>query len=284
MSVRETDAGYVAHEWAARAHDQLALHVRTWQPAVACRARLLVVHGYQEHGGRYQALAQALTASGIETLAFDLRGHGRSAGPRGHVDRFSDYVADVDCVLAQAPARPVPTFVFGHSLGGLIALSATRARRPDVAGVLVTNPYLGLAMPVPAWKRNLGRLLGRIVPRFGLGNGIDSRWLTQDPDVLASYRHDPLLINHATAGWLVQTEAAQAALLEAPQVGCPLWFAYSDVDPVASPAVAADWVQRVQCPDKTIVCRHGELHELLQERGRLETIESMRTWLLDRLR
>lgn len=268
------------HETTRIAADGAQLFVRHWRPVGEVRGQVVVVHGYQEHGGRYRELAHRLAAHKLATVAADLRGHGRSSGARGHVRSFSDYVDDVDATCAEVRRPDRPTFVLGHSLGGLIALRGAQTGRFDgCAGIAVTNPYLALAMPVPRLKRLAGRALGRVWPSFGLPNGIDPAWLSRDPEVLAGYRRDPMLLNHATAGWYVQTLAAQAQVCARPTLPMPLWFAYSDTDPVASPGANAQFAHAVQAPDKTVLLRAGELHELLQEKDRLALIDTLGAWL-----
>ena len=90
----------------------------SWLPDEEPAAALAVVHGYGEHGGRYRCLVDAMVPLGYAVHVFDLRGHGRSPGGRGHIERFADYVDDtavfVDAVAAEQagraalPARPQP--------------------------------------------------------------------------------------------------------------------------------------------------------------------------------
>src|SRR5262245_34221144 len=90
-----------------------------------CRARVVIVHGYAEHCGRYAHVVAALLAAGFECHLMDLRGHGRSGGVRGFVPRFEDYFTDLDLFLTRIEevASPgVPRVLLGHSLGGLISL------------------------------------------------------------------------------------------------------------------------------------------------------------------
>src|SRR6476469_7631182 len=96
-------------------------------PRPDARAVVVIVHGYAEHTRRYAGLVAALDAAGCECHLFDLRGHGRSGGVRGYVREFGDYLADLDLFLKHVreirPESPeVPRVLFGHSLGGLIAL------------------------------------------------------------------------------------------------------------------------------------------------------------------
>jgi len=125
------------------------------------RARLVLVHGYAEHGGRYAWLVASLGAAGYECAVFDLRGHGRSGGPRGHVGRFAEYLDDLDRVVqwaaAQARAggpRPVRRFVVGHSLGGLIALEHVRLRPGAFDGLAASSPFLAPTFTTPSPARN----------------------------------------------------------------------------------------------------------------------------------
>lgn len=55
------------------------LEVTTW-PNPDATFLVLLVHGYGEHIGRYQHVAERLVAEGAVVVGPDHRGHGRSAG------------------------------------------------------------------------------------------------------------------------------------------------------------------------------------------------------------
>ena len=128
---------------------------QSWQ-AQAPRGRVLLMHGYGEHSGRYEHVAVGLARAGYDVMAIDARGHGRSEGPRGHVARYDDYVADLDAARAQLVGRwgesHGPLFVLGHSNGGLITLRYALRAPKDVRAFVVTSPLCGIAVKVPAWK------------------------------------------------------------------------------------------------------------------------------------
>src|SRR6185312_74101 len=114
------------------------LFLHRWQPApdVELNARIALVHGLGEHAGRYDALAIALNAAGIEVIAIDLRGHGKSSGDRAWVRVFTDYLRDADELLEACAATPpvaTPLFLMGHSMGGTIAAlyAAERAKEKN---------------------------------------------------------------------------------------------------------------------------------------------------------
>src|SRR2546428_12675153 len=88
------------------AADGQRLHLHRWAPQGRARADVLVVHGYFEHGGRYAELASAFADAGLATTAGDLRGHGVSAGRRGHISRFDQYLDDGGTALHTLSAPP----------------------------------------------------------------------------------------------------------------------------------------------------------------------------------
>ena len=83
-------------------------------------ASVVIVHGLGEHSGRYVHVGRYFAEAGIRTIAFDLRGHGRSPGRPVFVNRYVELASDVDCVVKHFSGGP--TFLFGHSLGGQLVL------------------------------------------------------------------------------------------------------------------------------------------------------------------
>src|SRR2546421_6505776 len=82
--------------------DGLSLHVERFVPPAPPSGAVVIVHGFSTHSGNYRHVAQACARAGLAATLFDCRGHGESQGRRGHVDRFSDFVADLDQVVAGA--------------------------------------------------------------------------------------------------------------------------------------------------------------------------------------
>jgi alpha-beta hydrolase superfamily lysophospholipase len=163
------------------ARDGTELHLHA-HPLDGARATIAVVHGYGEHGGRYDHVAAAWRERGLQSFAIDVRGHGRSRGPRGFVERFTDYHADLDVLLdvAREAARGGPLFLFGHSNGALIALHYLIARGGEgLRGLMLSSPFLAVALPVPKPKVMLGKVASRLVPGLALPAGLEGRHVTR---------------------------------------------------------------------------------------------------------
>ena len=109
-----------------------------WEPDddVATRGVVVLAHGYAEHHGRFAAVADVLTDSGFAVVTHDARGHGSSTGvPFGVIDNFDSLVTDFVGLARHAQQRypNMPTFLYGHSMGGLAVLRAAErgeSRRP----------------------------------------------------------------------------------------------------------------------------------------------------------
>ena len=188
--------------------DGIALHGE-WFAHRSPRAGALIVHGYAEHCGRYRETANALTMAGLSVLSFDLRGHGRSAGPRGLVRAFTDYLDDIDTAVAELEDRvgSAPLFMLAHSNGALAALRllADPWRAPKrVQAAVLCSPFLRLRAQVSRAKQLLSRIGGRVLPSLTMPSGLKPEWLTHDPDKLNERRHDTLCHDVASARWFTE--------------------------------------------------------------------------------
>jgi alpha-beta hydrolase superfamily lysophospholipase len=125
-------------------HDGTRLHLTTWPATAPLRARLLVVHGIGYHAGPYRVIADSLNRRGIEVVGIDLRGHGRSDGTRGTLAPLDTLAADVHAVLLALAGRDpaTPLFLFGDSLGGVVALAAAGLDATPVKGLILGAPAL----------------------------------------------------------------------------------------------------------------------------------------------
>ena len=281
MDATQGEMRHVTGEMTAA--DGLRLARRSWLPAREPVAALAVVHGYGEHSGRYAELAGVLAVAGYAVHAYDLRGHGRSGGRRGHVGRFSEYLDDTGLFLAAVrgdePGRPV--VLLGHSLGGLITASYVQQRPTgDLTGLALSSPFLRLTVPVSAFKVAAARVLSVVAPTVDVGNPLDAAALSHDQAVVDLYRTDPLNHHDATARWGAEVLAAQrAALAAAPSISLPLIVQYGGADAVADPAAGRELFARAASADKTVYCYPGYYHEIFNETGRAEVLADLASWL-----
>src|SRR5215211_4964136 len=175
--------------------DGTSLLLRHWAvPAGEPWAAMVMVHGLAEHCGRYEGVGAQLARAGVDVHGFDLRGFGGSGGARASIDRWSQFHDDLEerLVAVRSIASRRPLVLFGHSMGGLIALGyVLDARsRPDL--LVLSAP--AISARIPLWQRLLVASLRRVAPGLALSNRLDPDDLSCVAAVGESYVVDPL--NH----------------------------------------------------------------------------------------
>ena len=269
-----------------KSKDGLDLFGRAWEPderkpkAVICH-----VHGLGEHSGRYVHVAQAFTKAGYAMLSFDLRGHGRSGGARGHIPSFDAFMDDIDLLIEQARSRypGLPMFLYGHSLGGILVLNYGLRRRPDVKGVLATGPGLHTALELQPVKIALAKVLGALIPTVAMSSGLDAKMISHDPSVVKAYVNDPLVHDRVTLGFgKHMLGATRYALDHAAEFTLPLLLIHGKEDRIAFPSSSTEFAAPLK--DKcTLMLWDGLYHEVHNEPEKAEVLNVMTIWMDARL-
>lgn len=253
---------------------------QSWRPEQP-KAVVLVVHGFGEHSGRYGYLVPPLTAAGYAVYSLDHRGHGRSPGKRGHIDSFDDYLADVRALaaFAQAASPGLPVVVFGHSLGGLIALLYALRYPSGLAGVIASAPLLTKPNVSPMLL-TVAQLLSRVAPSFALDTGLDATTISRDPAEVERYTSDPQVHSKSTAraGSEIM-KAIDWAQAHAGELTVPLLLYHGDADNLVPIEGSRRFFAAVQEQDKQFVERPGGYHESHNDLGRDELFAMIVAWL-----
>jgi acylglycerol lipase len=269
----------------AATRDGVALKEHHWPADGRARAHLLLVHGIAEHAGRHAHVAARLSRAGIETHAFDLRGFGASGGTRAYVDRWSQFYDDVEDELraVRGASGDAPVILYGHSMGGLIALGYALSPRPKPDLLVLSAP--AVAASVPGWKRALAKVLARALPRFTIANELTKGGLSHDPAVEAAYAVDPLNVHRTTARlgqeFLAEQIRVQGALAGLDRLPVPTYVLHGTDDPIVPVSASA------LLDGKGNVTRRvypGLVHETHNEPQAASVIEDTVAYLDGRLR
>lgn len=267
--------------------DGTPLHVRCW-PSVESRGVLLIAHGLGEHGGCYDRFAEVLVNRPglVDVVAFDFRGHGLSGGRRGVVLDYEELVDDLRAMIEwtqeQNPNRPL--FLFGHSNGGQVALRTVLEEPEAVAGLILSNPSLRLALEVSRHKILIGRFLRRFAPRLTLAGQLASEHLSRDPAFDARRRADSLRHNRISpALFFEMVEGGPQVMSRAHEIQLPVFMILGGSDPVVDHQAAQELFEDLASSDKTLLLDPEAVHEPLSDLGRDQVISELAAWLEARL-
>jgi alpha-beta hydrolase superfamily lysophospholipase len=265
--------------------DGTQLYEQCWRPNETPKAALAIVHGHGEHSGRYGNVVEYFVPKGYAVCAFDLRGHGRSPGARGHVDRWSDFLEDVHAFLDHLRRHlpDVPIFLYGHSLGGLIVLNLMIEQPEDVRGVISSAPALDTSAFSPV-KLMLAKILSVIMPKFTLPTGLEQAALSRDPAVVKAYAEDPLVHDRATARMGAEiVAAATRAMQNAANLTAPLLLLQGEEDRIVPVAAGGRFFERAGSEDKTLLRYPGGYHEPHNDIEHARVMADLENWIRERL-
>ncbi len=250
-------------------------------------AHVAVVHGYAEHLGRHSEVTRALNEAGYTVHLVDCRGHGQSGGKRAHVNKFDEYVSDLEVFLARVKEQAVgkPVFLLGHSHGALIAARYLLDKPEAVRGVVLSSPYFRLKLPVSPVKLMAGKLFGKVLPSLPMKNELNAELLTRDVAIQNATKADPLYQQIATPRWFTESNAAQETVLRrATEFVTPFLLLFGGADPVADPGAGREFYQAATSKDKQFKQYDGLLHELFHEPERDLVFKDLVGWLDERAR
>ncbi len=245
--------------------DEVVVYTWAARPGTA-RAPLVIVHGYAEHAERHAALAEAAAAQGHQVYALDLPGHGRCAGERALVRSYAPLVdavsALVDKAAAESGTRPL---LFGHSMGGAVALAYALEHPSKIGKLVLSAPYLIDGQPRPAWVTALAGPVAALAPRLPVAK-LDEDALARDPAVGAAYVADPLVHSGPVPAATGHTLVSMGGRLisSADRLDVPTLVIHGEDDRVASPE-GSRMLAEAAGPVARLVTLPGAYHEMHNE-------------------
>lgn len=269
-------------EWEWKSFDGLPMFARGWAPEKDPKAVICLVHGLGEHSGRYAHVGAAFASAGYALLAFDLRGHGKSGGARGHTPSLEAYFKDIDNFISAAGNRfpSAPRFLYGHSLGGLLSLAYAETHKMDARGMIISSPALRSAVHEQKAKVLLVKVLGSLAPTITLPSGLVNANLSRDPQVVRAYEADPLVHDKVTTGWgKAGLEVTDIAFAHAAQLPIPVLLAYGSQDPIAFPRGSEEFARLAPQGQVTLRRFEGLYHEIHNEPEKAEVLNTYIQWL-----
>lgn len=261
---------------------KLRLYYQSWSPAGSPQAIAVLVHGLGSHSGLFGPIVERLTAENYRVYAFDLRGHGRSPGQRAYINGWSEYRNDLRLFLEMVSLREGdrPCFLFGHSLGGAIALEYALRFPQTIQGLILSAPALSV-QGISPFKIKVGKLLSLVWSWFSLETGIrDRQPSTRDAAVNAAYAQDSLRHTRGTARLSTEFQQVNARTWrESAQLRVPLLLLQGEVDAVAPVAIARQFFEQLPIQNKTLRVYSGGYHEIFNDINRDEVMDDLSGWM-----
>lgn len=261
--------------------DGLNIHGKKWETSMPIKAVICLMHGMGEHINRYNHVAEMFTTNGYAVIGCDQRGHGKSAGQRGHFPDFDTFLNDVDALLKAASTHFPATkqILYGHSMGGNLVANYLLRRQPKIAGAILSSPYFQLAFqPAPA-KLKVGRLLKGILPFLSMSSGLDSSAISRDVEEVKKYNDDPLVHDKVSAKMGIEMiETGQWAIDNADKLSIPTLLYHGTADRLTSHHGSELFAEKAG-KLVTFISLEGLYHETHNEPEKREVFKKIILWL-----
>ena len=261
--------------------DLRKLFYQYWLPEGEIKAYIIAIHGWGTHSDRLKHPAEYFTEKGYALYSFDLRGHWRSTEEyRGHFDDMDHLQKDIVLFsdVVKKDAGDKKNFLMGHDFGGLVSLIYA-INRPDLPGVMVSSPLLGLLIKLSTGKK-LAKSLSKFAPTKTIDMSYNQNQLTSDLKILREHIKDKNkteIISIKSASEM--TNSMKWAIENASKLFSPVLIMQAGNDKIADKAKTKEFFKNIKSEDKTYKEYDGYLHELWNERGRAQVYQDMFVWL-----
>ena len=238
-------------EMTFRTHDGTELFYRKW-PARSGKAKgaIVLLHRGHEHGGRVAHLVEELGLHDFAFYAWDARGHGRSPGVRGFSPSFAASVHDLDSFVQHISAADgfavSDMAVIAQSVGAVLAATWVHDYAPPIRALVLASPAFSVKLYVPFAREGIW-LWQKLKGQFFVNSYVKAKFLTHDPERIASFESDPLITRPIASNILLDLyETADRIVDDARAIIVPTQLLIS----------GSDWV-----------VRHATATSLLRESG-----------------
>jgi alpha-beta hydrolase superfamily lysophospholipase len=222
-------------------HDGAAIITARFAPEGTARGVVLIVHGFGEYNAGYHALGRYFCGNGYAAVAYDQRGHGEGyVNSRGVFASYDLLLDDVGTMLTQTKKwfPTVPVILFGHSMGGNVAVNYILKRGAnDITKLIMETPWFRLFKPpLPAPILYIGRLIGRLSHKPAAVSKLDPDSITRDAEHNKKTEADTLYHNRLSFRIFSQiTDAGEYAIANAGRLTLPALLICAGQDKIVSP-------------------------------------------------
>ncbi|BCR22483.1 bifunctional alpha/beta hydrolase/class I SAM-dependent methyltransferase [Aquipseudomonas alcaligenes] len=269
-------------------HDGVELLYRHWpatQPGAGQRKAVVMFHRGHEHGGRMAHLPAELDLPDYDFFAWDARGHGLSPGARGDSPSFATSVRDVQTFLDHLSAMHAieqsDMAVLAQSVGAVLISTWAHDYAPKVRCLVLASPAFKVKLYVPFARPGL-KLLRQWRGNFFVNSYVKARFLSHDPERIASFENDPLITRPISVNMLLGLyDAAERVVADAQAIQIPTQLLISGADFVVHRKPQEQFFERLGSLRKEKHILPGFFHDTLGERDRAHALSRARRFILE---
>ena len=249
------------------------------------KANLIVIHGIAEHSNRYLHLVEYCNENQMSVFALDLQGHGQSEGTPCNVNRYGDFLDEIEMFLSeiQSDLSDAPTFVFGHSMGGGLVAKLALDKKLNCNGIILSGALLKVNEDISPVLQKLSPIISAIAPQLKTVQ-LEKDHISKDPKVVEAYVNDPMVYSgglkaRIASELLIMSKKIQADM---PSFDYPVLILHGGADQLTKPDGSKMLNAKAKSTDKTLKIYDGLYHEILNEPEQKMVMKDMVDWMMAR--
>ena len=259
-----------------------SIYYQYWLPENPPHAILLIVHGLNEHCGRYQHLAEYFTGADFGVYGFDLIGHGKSDGTRSFVQDFATFTNPILTILDLITEQHtgVPVYLIGHSMGGLIGAKFLIDHQDKINGAILSGSLVSVPEYVSDLTIKIGTIISKIIPKLRL-IGIDKSGLSRDPQIVDNYINDPLVFNGKSTARIssVINDGISYVEEKGSTISSPILILHGGQDRICDPSWSTYLHNLVSSQQNQLIIYDDLYHEIYNEPEQETVFKDVLNWL-----
>lgn len=265
-------------------YDGVELFYRYW-PALSEKpsGAIVLFHRGHEHSGRLAHIADELNLPNYACFAWDARGHGCSPGERGHSPSLATSVRDVQTFvdhISQTYGIAVEEMaVIAQSVGAVVIATWVHDYAPKIRCMVLASPAFKVKLYVPFARPGL-KLMYSFRGNFYVNSYVKAKFLTHDPERIASFESDPLITRPISANILLALyDTAERIVADAAAITVPTQLLISGDDWVVHHKPQHEFYERLGSQIKERYVLPGFYHDTLGEKDRAQAIDKARAFI-----
>ncbi|MBS1687547.1 MAG: lysophospholipase [Bacteroidetes bacterium] len=261
------------------AEDGLKIFYRNWKSDQP-KAIVVIAHGFNSHSGYYQWTAEQLVAQNYEVYAIDFPGRGKSDGERYYIADYNAFVTELNKLvdIAQAKHHNLPTFLLGHSAGGVLSAIYTLGYQNKLSGFICES--FAFQVPAPDFALAVLKGLSHVFPHAHVVK-LKNEDFSRNPEVVDFMNNDPLIAHEVQPTKTMQQLALADERIksEVSAITLPLLILHGTADKATKPSGSQYFFDNVSSEDKTLKFYEGYYHDLLNDIDKEIVMNDILDWL-----
>ena len=258
-----------------------------WEAEHDAKGVIVLVPSVMEQYQKYSWVIEMWRSSGYHVIMGDLPGQeGNTRSQKAQIDSFEAYTKEIRDWIQTAYQFELPIFLMGHGLGGLIVARIMEEEDANLAGVILTSPFIKFDSQSSKKLNKLTAGLNKVAPKMKVTHGITAEMATRNETIRKNNTKDSFYDSKITVRWISEIfQAMKQTYIDLDKMSdVPTLLIQPGNDKIVDVPTIRDWFNRMPLSEKHYKEWKDSYHEWFTESDRDEIFQFAKGFVETRLR